>query len=245
MTPQPPLPAGHDLRAAVFWGQFNLRRNLRKRAFWAWGAGVAALLALLLGTGAMRSSELGALFILQITPLLGLFFATGVVREEIEDQTLTYPFSRPVGRAWLYGARVIAALVPVALLTLPAGFLAGASIGPETAARFLLATTLSTLAYGALFALVGQLLKWPTWLGLVYLIFWEQMVGLVPGFLGRLTLQTHLRAVAELGAGGSPWQAYWTPPGTATSLLVLGCFTAACLWLGGQRIRRREHVLTR
>lgn len=241
----PELPGGHAPRAALFWCGFNLRRNLRKRAFWMWGAGVLAMLGILLGTHAMRSDALGRLFILLVTPLLALFFATGVVREEIEDQTLTYPFSRPVGRAWLYTARVLAAIIPVALLIVPVGFIAGADVGPATALRFLLATLLGTLAYGTLFALVGQLLRWPTWIGLVYLIFWEGMVSMVPGFLGRLTLQAHLRSVGDLGIGDGPWKGFWEAPPAALSITVLVSVTLISLWLGGWFIRRREHVLTR
>ncbi len=241
----PPLPAGHSPRAAAFWLGFHLRRNLKKRAFWLWALAVIIVFAVVMGTAGLRGGGLGNLFILRITPLLSLFFATGVLREEIEDQTLTYGFSRPVGRAWLYGARVVAALVPVALLGLVPAFIAGTAAGPTAPPRYLAASALIILAYGGVFALLGLLVRWPTWLGLAFLVAWEQPVALVPGFFGRLTLLTHARAVAGLPAGESPWSGLLTVPPAWASALVLAAVAALTFWLGGWLISRREYQLAK
>ena len=241
----PPLPAGHNLRAAAFWWGFNMRRNLRKRSFYLWGAAVVAVFCILKFGARLRPDELGDAFVLGLPPLLALFFGSGVLREEIEDQTLTYPFSRPVGRAYLYGARVLAAAVPVALLTVPFAFLAGTGTGPKAAAAYTTASALAAAAYTCFFALAGQLIKWPTWFGLAFLLFWEAIVGMVPGFLGRLTLSTHVRAVAHLAPRGGHLSKLWEAPPTTVSMITLLGIVAVTLWLAGERVRRKEFVLTR
>ncbi len=241
----PPLPAGHDLSAAAFWWSFNLRRNLRKRSLKLWALGAIGIYVLQVVAGRARPAELGSFYVLILPPLMGLFFGSGVVREEIEDQTLTYPFARPVGRHWLYGARVLASAAPVVALTLPFACLAGLGIGPQTATGYTLAALLSGTAYTCLFALSGQLIKWPAWFGLAYLLFWEGVVGRVPGFLGRLTLSTHLRGISGLPPPEGDLSVAWVAPAWPTSLAVLLGVTLVTLWLAGLRVQRKEFVLTR
>ncbi len=240
----PPLPAGHDARAATFWLGFHLRRNLRKRAFKVWAA---LLLLVVLGLwfgGRMSPSNLGEL-VLGAAALMALFFGSGATREELEDQTLTYSFSRPVGRAWLYASRVLATGRPVEVLVVPLALVVGWGTGPETATRYALAALLCTVTYTALFALAGQLIKWPAWFGLAYLLFWEQTVFQVPGFLGRITVVSHVYGVAGLRPGLAAWAKAWEGPDLGPAFTALIGITIAVLWVGGQLVRRREFVVTR
>ncbi len=241
----PPLPAGHHLQAAIFWTRFHLRRKLRRRNFKLFAAGSVLLYLALVFPGRASPEDLGQLFAIYLPGLLSLFFGTGVMREEIEDQTLTYSFSRPVGRAWLYAARTLASVAPVALITVPLAFISGTGTGPQTAIHYALAAFLGTAAYGALFALAGQLIKWPTWFGLVFLLFWEGGVSQVPGFLGRLTLVSHTRGIANLSPGDSPWIALWEAPSVPVAIAVLLAATAFLLFIGGQLVRGREFVLSK
>ncbi len=241
----PAVPVGHDLRAATFWWGFQLRRMLRRRGVKLAAVAVVGIFLLLKTVGRSRPAELGALFVLGLPPLLALFFGSGVMREEIEDQTLTYPFSRPVGRVWLYGARVLASAAPVVILTVPFAVMAGLGLGPRTATGYVLGATLGGVAYTCLFALTGQLIKWPAWFGLAFLLFWEAVLGRVPGFLGRLTLSTHVRCLANLPPTEGQFAAAWTAPPFLVSLLVLVGVALATLWLAGVRVRRKEFVLTR
>jgi hypothetical protein len=234
-----------DLQAALFWLGFHLRRNLRKRPFRLAGGGLAVAVLVLRYVARTPPDGIAGMVVLLFAPLLALFYGTGAMREEIEDQTLTYSFSRPVGRHWLYAARVLAAAVPVALLTVPAALFAGLPDGADVSLRYGFGAALATITYGSFFALAGQLIKWPAWFGLAFLAFWEAGVGTVPGFLGRLTLVTHVRALMGLRPWGGPWTQWWQPPAVPVSVTVLVLVTAATLWIGGQIVRRREFVLTK
>ncbi len=241
----PKLPAGHDARAAWFWLCFHLKRNLAKKAYRNWALLVVLALLVLAFGARLRASQMGEFVVGFVSGLMALFFGSATMREEIEDQTLTYAFSRPVGRAWLYAARVLASGLPVAVLTVPAAFLVGGSIGPQTATRFAIAAALATLTYTGLFALVGQLIKWPAWFGLAFLLLWENSVYQVPGFLGRITILSHVYGVAGLRPDLAAWANTWEAPPFVVAVVVLLGVTTATLWLGGQLVRRREFVLTR
>lgn len=242
-----PLPAGHDLRAAAVWFGFHLRRHLARRSFWLWVAAVVSVLVLSQGVANAPARIVAEALIVYLGPLLALFFCTGVIRQEIEDQTLTYGFSRPVGRGWLYMARVLATAAPVALLIFPAAVFLGLQAGPTTAMSYALAAILAIAAYGGFFALIGQLIRWPAWFGLAFLLFWDAGVGMVPGFLGKMTLSAHVRTVADLQLGihQGPWMRFFEPPSRTASLITLVVFALLTLWLGGLVVRRKEHRITR
>ncbi len=241
------LPAGHDFRAAIVWFGFHLRRHLARRSFWIWVAAVVGLLALSRGVANAPVRVVAEMLIIFLGPLLTLFFCTGVIRQEIEDQTLTYGFSRPVGRGWLYMARVLATAAPVALLIFPPAVILGLQTGPQAAMNYALASVLAISAYGGFFALIGQLIRWPAWFGLAFLLFWDAGVGQVPGILGKMTLSTHVRAVADLPPPlhKGPWMRFFEPPSASGSFITLLVFALLTLWLGGLVVRRKEHRITR
>lgn len=241
------LPAGHALSAGWTWFRFHLGRTLRTRSFWLLAGGVLAYMALLVGFARAPAREASQVLIGQIGPLATLFFCTGVIRQEIEDQTLTYGFSRPVGRGVLYMARVLAASVPVAVVICPAAAWLGFDLGPQTAVRQAAAAALAIAAYGGLFALVGQLIRWPTWIGLAFLLFWEAGVSMVPGFLGKMTLISHVRTLAglELRINLGRFKDLFEPLTPTTAGVTLVAVTAITLWLGGVIVTRKEFRLTR
>ncbi|MCK6570077.1 hypothetical protein L6V77_03090 [Myxococcota bacterium] len=231
------------LPLALFWAGFHARRNLRKRAFRLWVvASVLAYLVIRVG-GRLPAPAAAEMIILWAVPLLSLFFGSGVLREEIEDQTLTYAFTRPLGRGYIYAARVLAAMVPVVLLTLPFVLLETFEVDGGTGLRFLLAGAFATLAYTGIYALLGLMLKWSTWIGLAWLLIWEGFASIAPGFIGRLTLQTHLRGLGGLPAPTGVLASLWQAPGPVVSAVVLIAVTAASLALGGFVAHRREIAL--
>lgn len=247
MSPTPPIPlsAAARFQGAAFWARLHLSRQLRRRRFWMWAGGLALLMTVLLGSTPISQSELAALCLFLLTPMIGLFFGVGVLRADIDDSTLTYPFTRPLGRVWIFGARFAAALALVWMLVVPMAALC-AFEGDGHLIPFILAGLLGGLAYTAFFALLGVWMKWSTWVGLGWILLWEQGVSLVPGFLGRLALVTHLRAVADQPlAEHTPLTALWTPPPLSLSLAVLLAVPAVALYLAGRRVKRRAFVITR
>ena len=131
------------MHPAVFWAGFHLRRNLLRRGTLVWVIAVPVLIAIMRFIFDVPHDALGQLMLIFLVPLMSLAFGGGVLREEVEDQTLTYGFTRPVDRAALFGARLVAAIGPVLIAILPA--LALAADGFEDGARSLAAAVLGTL----------------------------------------------------------------------------------------------------
>ncbi len=231
------------MSAASYWAGFHLVRNLKRRGTLVWVIGVPLVGAIMRLGFEVPRDVVGQLVLVYLVPLMALAFGGGVLREEVEDQTLTYGFTRPVDRAQLYAARLFAAAGPVLIATVPAAMLAAS--GGVHALRLVLAAVLGTAAHAALFGLWGLLMRRPTWLGLAYVLVWEQSLQNVPGWLSNVTLRAHIRNVAQLDAPGlgllgsadaGPWWA---------SGLILLVVAGVSLVAAGMIVRRRELVLSR
>src|SRR5687767_8053474 len=113
------------------------------------------------------------LFLRFIVPVLGVFYGTSLVADEVEDKTITYLFTRPVRRGAVLLGKYFAYLACTTLVVLPAVMLVYFLLVPfrEIPASFVwLVTDLGLLAigiaaYGALFGLVGAVLKRPLVVG--------------------------------------------------------------------------------
>jgi ABC-type transport system involved in multi-copper enzyme maturation permease subunit len=102
---------------------------------------------------------------------------------------------------------------------------------------------LALLAYGALFALLGVLLKRPVIPGLMFLYGWELLANL-PGYLPRFTLTAWLRSLvhhrpAEQGLAGLFQQVLPAGQGLAVLVVVSALLLAAGAWI----FSTREYVL--
>ncbi len=198
------------------------------------------------------------LFIRFIVPVLGVFYGTALIADEVEDKTITYLFTRPIPRrAVLYG-KYLAYLACTVLLVLPSVMLVfflivptgGGSIGAGFPG---LVTDLGMLvvglaSYGAVFALVGTRLKRPLVVGLVFAFGWEPAVLLFPGYLKRLTVAYYMQALVthempQDSAVSVLFQVFHEVPSVAVSLLTLGMIVGVALWLAGRAVEQREYVL--
>jgi ABC-type transport system involved in multi-copper enzyme maturation permease subunit len=190
-----------------------------------------------------------------VLPLVALFYATALVADEVEGRTLTYLVTRPLTRGSIFVGKFAAYLATTLSLALPACVLTffvllsargWGAVGPAAVDLFrdLGALAVSLLAYGALFALVGVVLKRPLIPGLVFLFVWEQLVHL-PGYLPRLTLTAWLRSLvthrpAEEGLAGLLGEQVLP---LAEAIPVLLVATLVFLWLAARIFSESEYVL--
>jgi hypothetical protein len=193
-----------------------------------------------------------------ILPVLGVFYGTALIADEVEDKTITYLFTRPIPRSAVLFGKYLAYLVCTTLLVLPSIVvvyfviipLGGATIGSEfpTLAADLGMLILGLAAYGALFAFVGARFKRPIVMGLVFAFGWEQAVQILPGYVKRATVVYYLQALipqtmpAESVLGGLI-QSFAEVPSLTASLATLIGFTGVLLWLAGRAVQKREFVL--
>jgi ABC-2 type transport system permease protein len=197
------------------------------------------------------------LFVRFIVPVLGVFYGTALIADEVDDKTVTYLFTRPVRRASVLIGKYLAYLACVVLLVLPSVVLVyflvvpiGGHIGESFPA---LAADLGMLAiglaaYGALFAYVGARIKRPLIAGLVFAFGWESTVLLVPGYLKRLSVAYYLQslvphAMPQDSTISVLLQAFQDQPPIWVSLIYLFAIVGLSLWLAGRAVEGREYVL--
>jgi len=198
------------------------------------------------------------LYIRFIVPVLGVFYGTALIADEVEDKTITYLFTRPIPRSAVLLGKYLAYLACTVLLVLPSVVLVfflivptgGSSIGEAFPA---LITDLGMLAvglaaYGAVFALVGTRLKRPLIIGLVFAFGWEPAVLLFPGYLKRFTVAYYLQALVthempQDSAVSMLLQVFHEVPSIPVSLAFLAAIIAVTLWSAGRAVENREYVL--
>ncbi len=231
-----PLPP--QLRLASFWARFHAMRTLRRPATVLWIAAIVVI-AIALRIAASPIDVVDFEITLAL-PLLALFFGSGGLREEVEDQTLTFAFVRPLGRGPIFLARTAAAIA-VVLVPVLAGILVATSDPLQLPVQLAVAV-LGALVYVPLFALLGLVLKRPMLVGLGVL-GWDQLLGAVPGFLSQLTVRTHLRSLLELPGKRGLFAPLVRPPSPWVSLPVLLAVAAICCAVGVWWVRSRELVV--
>src|SRR5262249_16511859 len=198
------------------------------------------------------------LYVRFIVPVLGVFYGTALIADEVDDKTITYLFTRPIPRGAVLLGKYLAYLACTVLLILPTVMvvfflivpLGGGSIGPAFPGLLtdfgMIAAGLA--AYGAVFALVGARLKRPLVVGLVFAFGWEPTVMLVPGYLKQLTVAYYVQALVphampEDSTLGAILQVFNDVPSVWASLVALAVITGATLWLAARTVETREYVL--
>ena len=195
-------------------------------------------------------------FLRFIVPVLGVFYGTSLIADEVEDRTITYLFTRPIRRGAVLVGKYLAYLVCTTLVVLPSVVLVYFLLVPlgQVARTFMsFAADLGLLAlglaaYGALFALVGAALKRPLVSGLVFVFGWEQIALLVPGYFRRFTVAHYVQslvphAMPSDGVVSVLQSVLRDNPPVFVCLLVLAAIIVGTLWLAANTVESREYVL--
>jgi ABC-2 type transport system permease protein len=135
-----------------------------------------------------------------LIPLATLILASPMIGNLVEDRLLVYLWLKPVPRWHLavaaYGAVVTTLLpvviVPVLVTALITGF--GSLVIPATAAA-----VLGVLAYSGIYLFLGARFTAGLWLGLLYLVLWENVLSRFSSGMARLSLRSYLQTMLQRG----------------------------------------------
>ena len=109
-----------------------------------------------------------------LVPLATLWLGTAAIGDLVEDRLLAYLWLKPVARWQLPAAAIMATftiVLPLTVLPLTASTLvAGAT---DVAPAALLASALAALAYSGLFVAAGVWFGRAVWVGLTFVLVWE------------------------------------------------------------------------
>jgi ABC-2 type transport system permease protein len=197
-------------------------------------------------------------FYLRFTvPVLGVFYGTSLMADEVEDKTITYLFTRPIRRGAVLFGKYLAYLGCTVLVVLPSVMLVYLFIVPmqgSLGASFIdLLKDLGMLAlglavYGSLFAFIGAKFKRPLLIGLVFIFGWEQAALAFPGYLKKFTVAYYLQALVPHAMPNdnalSMIQGIFREnPPLAVSLFWLAAIWITFLVCAAWVVERREYVL--
>ena len=196
------------------------------------------------------------LFLRFIVPILGVFYGTALMADEVEDKTITYLFTRPVPRGAVLIGKYLAYLACTLLVVLPSVMLVyflliRFSELPSTFGHLLTDLGLLALglaAYGALFAFVGAFFNRPLVIGLVFIGGWEQTAMVLPGYMKRFTVAYYLQslvphAMPSEGVVSILQGMFRDTPPAAVALGWLVVYVVVFLYLAARTVERKEYVL--
>ncbi len=192
-----------------------------------------------------------------IVPVLGVFYGTSLMADEVEDKTITYLFTRPIPRGAVLVGKYLAYLGCTVFVVLPSVVVVYLLIVPlkgSLGAAFpdllkdLLLLGLGLAVYGALFAFVGAKFKRPLLIGLIFVFGWEQAALAFPGYLKQFTVMFYLQAIVPHampsdGVVSMIQGLFRETPGLGTSLFWLAVIWAIFLGWGARIVGRKEYVL--
>ena len=198
------------------------------------------------------------IFYLRFTvPVLGVFYGTALIADEVDDKTITYLFSRPIPRGAVLLGKYLAYLVATGFVVLPSVSIVyllivpiGASLGGSflNFAKDLLLLAVGLAVYGALFAFIGAWFRRPLLIGLVFIFGWEQAALAFPGYLKRFTVAYYLQglvphAMPQDSILSLVQSIVRESPTLGSSILWLAVIWTAALYLAAYWVERREYVL--
>ena len=137
-----------------------------------------------------------------LVPLATLWLGTSAIGDLVEDKLLVYLSLKPVPRWQLPAASILATVsIVVPLTALPltvSALIAGAG---DVAWAAFLASSLAGLAYAGLFVAAGIWFRRAVWLGLAFVLIWENAVAYSAGGAARFTVTGWASAVLGLAPG--------------------------------------------
>jgi ABC-2 type transport system permease protein len=142
-----------------------------------------------------------------LLPLIALLYASGMIQDEQEEQTLTYLLIRPIPKWALYGVKWLATLTTATLLTALLTALTYIAIyagstgkGPiDVPMRCLKAASVHSLAvaaYCSLFGVMSLFTRRMLVMGIVYTAFFEGLLANLPLSIRLVTVIYYARIIA-------------------------------------------------
>lgn len=163
------------------------------------------------GTLADGTDLLDALILFFFMPVMAMIFGSSLIRDEIDDKSITHVATSPLDRAFSYVGYYIplASAVALSMVVVNTGgflaFFAQNEMGPqalEVYLEFSLLIVIGSFVYSALFLAVSVAFKKPVFFGLFYAFIWEGFIGSLPGAIQKVSVKHYLRSV------GSDWVDY-------------------------------------
>lgn len=198
------------------------------------------------------------IFYLRFTvPVLGVFYGTSLMADEVEDKTITYLFTRPIPRGAVLLGKYLAYLACTIFVVLPSVVLVYLLVVPIRGSlggsfldlvKDLALLAIGLAAYGAVFAFVGAAFKRPLLVGLIFVFGWEQAALAFPGYLKRFTVAYYLQGLVPHAMPQDSMLSFVQGIFRESPTLFASLFWLVVIWggflaWGAWTVARKEYVL--
>jgi ABC-type transport system involved in multi-copper enzyme maturation permease subunit len=179
------------------------------------------------------------LFLRFIVPVLGVFYGTALMADEVDDKTITFLFTRPIPRGAVLMGKYLAYLACTGLVVLPSVMLVYFLVVPFAEVG---------RSFGQLVTDLGLLFLGLAVYGAVFAFGWEQVALALPGYLKQFTIAYYVQslvphAMPSEGLVNLLQSVFRDAPPAWTSILWLCAYVAVFLWLATRTVERKEYVL--
>ena len=183
----------------------QLRQMLGQRRLWLLVVFLVLPVAIVLLTHGQASATgygfmLYVLYPQSVCILLALLYGSAVISSELESETLTYLFTRPIPRWQViigkYIATTLVLLVSVNVSFVAAWVATGTDAGASLFAALGLATSFSIVAYSAVYTMLGVFVPHKALVFGVLFAAVEFVLSLVPAIINTLTIVYYVRSLA-------------------------------------------------
>lgn len=182
-------------------------------------------------------SLLGGFALGTMVPLIGVIAGTGAIGPEIDDGSIVYLLAKPLPRPRIILMKLVVAVgCTVAFAAVPTFVAALVLSGTEEriAVAFGAAALVASVAYAALFLLLGVITRHAVVIGLIYALVWESLFGsLIEGAKTLSVQQWSLSLAEKIASEGMVSSAVGLPAG----VVLLAIVTGGATWYAGQRLR--------
>jgi ABC-2 type transport system permease protein len=141
-----------------------------------------------------------------LVPLTALLYASGMIQDEIEEQTLTYLLVRPLPRWALYVTKLLATFFLTIALS---GFWTIVAFGaiywgtpqfwstiPQEALKTVGIQALTLVAYCSLFGCMSLYTRWSLVVGVGYIALFEGLLANIPFVVRQFTVMFYFRVLS-------------------------------------------------
>ncbi|NEC16559.1 ABC transporter permease subunit [Streptomyces sp. SID8014] len=199
---------------------------------------IAAAVRLLTGADdSTAEAVLGGFSLAVMVPIIGVVAGTGAIAPEIDDGSVVYLLAKPIKRPTIILTKLFVAIgVTMAFSAIPtliAGFILNGN-GGQLAVAYTVAALVASIAYAALFLLLGTITRHAVVFGLVYALIWEGLFASLISGARTLSVQQWALAIAEKVTGG---EAVASDVALPTAVVLLVAATVLATWYAGQKLR--------
>lgn len=197
-------------------------------------------------------SDFTLLFYFQFFVILYcLVYGSNQIHEELDRRTITYLTTRGMKRGEILIYKYIGMVISVYLMlsvTVVAMYLVLGLMAPisevisslDVLANVLFITFLGTLVYGAMFVMLGTLIRWPLMVGLLYTFIWEMIGSNFLGNVRQATVMYYLRSIMYWEVGIGEITTFKEMLSTSFSIFFLLFLTGIFLLIGLISIGRKD-----